>query len=516
MVERVTHKSLGMTDEVLSYTYDNNGNITQIRKNNVLIARYTYDGMNQLIREDNALLGKSYAITYDTAGNILAKNTFPYTLGVLCCPIDTDEYTYPAAGWKDKLISYNGQNIIYDEIGNPTTYLGHNLTWDKVRQLASFGDTTFSYDAGGKRCRKNDIEYVYDGDKLLKETRSDCTITYLYDTTGVCGFIKRRYFVYDENTTAYNYEEPFYYVKNLQGDVTAIYSECGCLAAEYTYDAWGNCTITYDPYGIGELNPIRYRSYYYDTETGLYYLKSRYYDPNTGRFINADSELCSNNNILGYNMFAYCGNNPINRFDPIGKSWVSLTMLIIIASSLFGCTSKSSYSFTTPKTLDYESKSTPCDPVSCRSPLTDDQKVLIATIAAEATVTANGTFVSPQARQAMANVALNRVGKREWSKYTTVAEICKYSGFDGYGSKNYWKCMEYLNNRDGSNSVYETIIGDVLNAYNFDITNGCQLYYTPAAMKPTGRVPNWNFNLLTEIPISGVDPFFEGRFYKYN
>ena len=95
--------------------YDNNGNVTQIRKNNVLIARYTYDGMNQLIREDNALLGKSYAITYDTAGNILAKNTFPYTLGVLCCPIDTDEYTYPAAGWKDKLISYNSQNIICQE-----------------------------------------------------------------------------------------------------------------------------------------------------------------------------------------------------------------------------------------------------------------------------------------------------------------------------------------------------------------------------------------------------------------
>lgn len=75
----ITHKSLGRTDEILTYTYDNNGNITHVRRNNVLIARYTYDGMNQLIREDNALLGKSYAMTYDTSGNILSKNTFLYS-----------------------------------------------------------------------------------------------------------------------------------------------------------------------------------------------------------------------------------------------------------------------------------------------------------------------------------------------------------------------------------------------------------------------------------------------------
>ncbi|MBR3918384.1 MAG: hypothetical protein IKJ59_06570 [Clostridia bacterium] len=91
--------------------------------------------MNQLIREDNALLGKSYAMTYDTAGNILSKNTYPYTLNELCCPIDTDEYTYATTGWKDKLTYFNGQRIYYDELGNPTTYRGHNLVWDKVRYL---------------------------------------------------------------------------------------------------------------------------------------------------------------------------------------------------------------------------------------------------------------------------------------------------------------------------------------------------------------------------------------------
>lgn len=143
-----------------------------------------------------------------------------------------------------------------------------------------------------------------------------------------------------------------------------------------------------------------------------------------------------------------------------------------------------------------------------------EQKVLIATIAAEASVTVKGIPVSSRARQAMANVALNRVGKREWARYTSVIEICQFTGFDGYGDRNYTACMEYLNNRDRSNSTYEAIIWDVLSAYESDITNGCQLYYTPAAMQGSKR-PNWNFSLLEEEYIYGVDSEYEGRFFRY-
>lgn len=75
--------------------------------------------------------------------------------------------------------------------------------------------------------------------------------------------------------------------------------------------------------------------------------------------------------------------------------------------------------------------------------------------------------------------------------------------------------MDYLNNRDGSNDVYEAIIWDVMEAYKYDITNGCQLYYTPVAMQPSGSSPNWDFSLLTEVTIRGVEPYYEGRFYKY-
>ena len=127
----------------------------------------------------------------------------------------------------------------------------------------------YTNDSDGNRHRKNDIWYTYDGGKLHREVRGDCTLTFFYDTTGICGFMRRR-FIPDEYGNPIFDDEHYYYVKNLQGDITAIYSECGTLAAEYKYDAWGKCTITYDPWGIAYLNPIRYRSYYYDNETGFY------------------------------------------------------------------------------------------------------------------------------------------------------------------------------------------------------------------------------------------------------
>jgi len=118
----------------------------------------------------------------------------------------------------------------------------------------------------------------------------------------------------------------------------------------------------------------------------------------------------------------------------------------------------------------------------------------------------------------MANVAMNRVGKGEWAGYKTVAEICANTGFDAYEDKNYAACMNYLNNRDGSNAFYEQVISEVLPIYTrtaADITGGCQLYYTPAAMKEDMPTPDWDFNRLVEVNIPGVDPYYEGKFYKY-
>ena len=102
----------------------------------------------------------------------------------------------------------------------------------------------------------------------------------------------------------------------------------------YIYDAWGNIlSITGSMAGtLGQVNPFRYRGYYYDTETGLYYLNSRYYDAEVGRFINADGIIGANGGIVGYNMFAYCNNNPIMYSDPNGD--LSITACILICAGV--------------------------------------------------------------------------------------------------------------------------------------------------------------------------------------
>ena len=121
--------------------------------------------------------------------------------------------------------------------------------------------------------------------------------------------------------------DTYWFEKNLQGDIIAVYDAAGTLLIRYNYDAWGNFSTSY--YNGGNTsnaiyNPFRYRGYYYDSETGWYYLQSRYYSPDLGRFINADEQL--NDGLLGYNMFAYCMNNPVMYWDSDGKEPISIVV----------------------------------------------------------------------------------------------------------------------------------------------------------------------------------------------
>ncbi|MBQ7890026.1 MAG: RHS repeat-associated core domain-containing protein, partial [Erysipelotrichaceae bacterium] len=113
----------------------------------------------------------------------------------------------------------------------------------------------------------------------------------------------------------------YYYVTNLQGDVVAILNKAGKAIVEYSYDAWGNVESITGEYkgGLGLRNPLLYRGYVYDRETKLYYLNSRYYDPETGRFLNTDIYPSTGQGLIGNNMYAYCLNNPINCVDPSGQ-----------------------------------------------------------------------------------------------------------------------------------------------------------------------------------------------------
>ena len=155
-----------------------------------------------------------------------------------------------------------------------------------------------------------ETSYVYEKGKLIREIRGSEKIDYLYGEDGIIG-IKIG-------------SEKYLYRKNVFGDVTEIYDEAGTLVGKYNYNAFGECEIETDEGGIAEKNPIRYRGYYYDEETGFYYLKTRYYDPEIGRFITIDdTSYLDADGINGLNLYAYCGNNPVMNVDPEGTSWWS-------------------------------------------------------------------------------------------------------------------------------------------------------------------------------------------------
>jgi len=220
---------------------------------------------------------------------------------------------------KDLLTSltYNdgtSEAFSYDGLGNPTVYRGKILQWSNVNQLTNYNGNTFTYDGTGKRISKNGTTYFYAGDKLIKEIRpNNVTISYLYGLDGIIGF---------------KYGEDYYfYQKNLQGDVIEIIARNGISVANYSYDAFGNHKVYNTDWTentssdfIGNINPIRYRGYYYDTETSLYFVQGRYYDPEFGRFINPDEIK----NILpeiieGLNLYLYC-NNSSNKYKYLNST----------------------------------------------------------------------------------------------------------------------------------------------------------------------------------------------------
>ncbi len=303
-----------------SYSYDENGNITQIRLGKDIINKYIYDDKNQLKQEYDYL--HNYYINYSLDGNGNIHSVDTQALDRDGLPTGSPRgniYYYDDKQWCDKLTGVNGVgNITYDEIGNPLNYRdGMSFTWRNGRWLSTttLNDgtkVTYRYNANGMRTQKKVgskvTDYYYDSNNnLIAQKTDNATLFFYYDT--------------ENSPVALSYNgKMFYYVKNLQGDIVKILDEDGNEKASYVYNAWGDIISQSDD-ELASINPLRYRGYVYDEDTTLYYLQTRYYDPTTGRFINADDTayIGATGTVLSANIFTYCENNPIIKKDINGK-----------------------------------------------------------------------------------------------------------------------------------------------------------------------------------------------------
>ncbi|MBO5285542.1 MAG: RHS repeat-associated core domain-containing protein [Clostridia bacterium] len=301
----------------LAYTYDARGNIIEVREDGTLIEQYFYDTLNRLSREINTKLNRDKTYTYDINGNLLNNGNYA----------------------NDKLTETSSHfGVSYDQMGNITYLSGEELFWSKNKFAGTYNSYyDIHYDGLGRRHDKTHnrsgdaIKFIYDSqNRLLQSTNG---LTFIYDFTGVAGF------KYNGNN--------YYYRKDILGNVIALLDGNGTLVATYVYDAWGitrvldnNGNVITDQTHIGQINPFRYRGYFYDKETGFYFCESRYYSPNLCRWISPDSkDYLKPDSINGLNLYTYCGNNPIMYTDPSGNFAISTLIIGAIVGIVIGAVS---------------------------------------------------------------------------------------------------------------------------------------------------------------------------------
>ncbi|MBU1092948.1 MAG: RHS repeat-associated core domain-containing protein, partial [Firmicutes bacterium] len=344
----IEYKKDSNTQFKYTYTYDASHNITNIvvtdgnvPPNTIDRYDYYYDGFNQLVREDihvkinlSGEYSKSITYTYDTQGNITNIKEYGYSNGSLLGTPLKEKRLYYINNWGDQVtkIEYYVSGTLsyyvsysYDNSGNViqttdsrTSYYNNYYNWDG-RDLVSRSQycATFSYKYNDQGIRTQKTvgtcsgttitNYILDGDKVLVETWGSNTIHYTYDVDGT--LLSMNY-----NGTEY------FYIKNLQGDIIELVDISGNTVVQYKYDAWGNIVYQTPNQSLGDINPYRYRGYRFDEETGFYYLNSRYYNPEIGRFISSDGMVGNVGGIKSANMYAYCINNPVTYYDTNGQS----------------------------------------------------------------------------------------------------------------------------------------------------------------------------------------------------
>ncbi len=317
----------GTYEKIYTYTYDKKGNISSIYDGTYKTSYYYDYATNLLTRENNEKAGKTWIYTYKSSclGNISHIDEYEYTMGVVDgTPVNSTHFEYSTDNWKNQLSTYNGESISYDAQGNPTSWINdRELIWQGI-QLQQLTEATgdfvqYDYNADGVRTKKiwtysdgsqDKCEYIVNGSAVLGEFYTDSL-----------GTTDQIFYCYDSNGSPlcceYNHEI-YYYIKNIQGDITALTSKNGTVVVTYDYDAWGKLigyTTTSSKYEeLANRNSLRYRGYIYDSDTELYYTENRYYDPEVARFLNAKnlSTLDSNGDVFDYNLYLYALGNPVN------------------------------------------------------------------------------------------------------------------------------------------------------------------------------------------------------------
>ena len=297
--------------DIYSYRYDELGQINEICKNEVVLNRYVYDDCSQLIQDDDFVNNQSSNYSYDSYGNLLKVKVFDYGTNNL---ISEDIYDYDAE-IPDLLTKFNNTEINYDEIGNPMNIGNRKFEWVNGGELNKYSDLTnsieYKYNIDGVRIEKQvngeKINYYLEGSSIVFEKRSNYMLYYTYSIDELIGF------VFNGNQYFYN--------KNIFGDIIGIFDSDWNEIVSYKYDSWGALVSIIDNSNnnLGVINPFRYRSYYYDDESQLYYLNSRYYDPKLRRFIGPDSIIGTEEKLLSFNSYQYSFNNPINVVDSSGE-----------------------------------------------------------------------------------------------------------------------------------------------------------------------------------------------------
>ena len=303
-----------------------------------------YDAMARCTKETVTLPGgqkRENCFTYGTLRHLTDTDSLPE--GAVSTVQTQDLFTYHTDGWKDQLLSWNGKSYAYDAGGNPTVLRGMALTWGEGRRLkriaATAGEVTFAYDSDGKRVKKTsgntETKYYYNGSTLSGLVRT---------TTGNTGTTKTTVqFVYDAEGKPFllrlNGKTDYFYLYNGLGDVVGLVDSSNKVVVRYQYNSWGKVTSSEDTSGVSlaTLNPFCYRKYVYDSETGLYCLGSRYYDPEVGRFVNADDTdviFAKPQELYHKNLYVYCYNNPVVRRDIQGYFWETLFDIVSLGTSV--------------------------------------------------------------------------------------------------------------------------------------------------------------------------------------